>query len=207
MTMRTTGEPMESSQIVWVQHPDVMKPALLNAYCPSFAQTVDIELESDGRPIASVLEVSGTAVSPLTAPRSVPNQSLHSLFPGPTTPFVGPQTDIFDLYNPNCEFLAPLEAIEPSGDPLRRSTRLLRNTPSASQEVTTHEMEKPSEPKLPLVQNTDESTQAQYSDILNSDNMGHNSAILLCWMKKFIIGSPLYITRGWGLKQSLELLR
>ncbi len=100
MTIGATGGPQETSQIVWVQHPDVMNPALLNAYCPSLTQTVNIELESDGSPIADGLEVSGTAVSPLTAPRSVPTQSLHPLFPGPTTPFVGPQTDIFELYNP-----------------------------------------------------------------------------------------------------------
>ena len=72
MTMRATGGPQETSEIVWVQRPDVMNPALLNAYCPSLAETVNIELESDGRPFAAVLEVSGTAVSPLTAPRSVP---------------------------------------------------------------------------------------------------------------------------------------
>ena len=67
MAMRATGEPTEPSQRVRVLNPDLINSALLNAYCPSFAQTVDIELESDGRPIASVLEVSGTAVSPLTA--------------------------------------------------------------------------------------------------------------------------------------------
>jgi hypothetical protein len=201
-----TGGPMEPSQIVWVLNPDVMNPALLNAYCPSIAQTVDIERVLDGRPFAAGLEVSGKAVSPLTAPRSVPTQSLHPLFPGPTTPFVGPQTDIFELYNPNCGFLAPLEATEPNA--LRRSSRLLRNTQSASQEVTTHEMENPSEPHLPLVRNTDESTQTQYSDILNSANMEHNSPIdkdeeIYNWFTS--------IHNSWmghrRLKQSLELLR
>jgi len=208
MTIGATGEPMEPSQMVWVNNPDLMNPALLNAYCHSIAQTVNIELESEGRPFASVLEVSGTAVSPLTAPRSVPTQALHPLFPGPTTPFVGPQTDIFELYNPNCGFLAPLEATEPSGNSLRRSTRLLRNTQSASQEVTTHGMENPSEPHLPLVRNTEESTQTQYSDVLNSANKEQNNPIV---RDDEIYNWFTSIHNSWmghrGLKQSLELLR
>ncbi len=38
-------------------------------------------------------------------------------------------------------------------------------------------MEKPSEPHLPSVRNTDESTQTQYSDILISANKEHNTPI------------------------------
>ena len=69
-------------------------------------------------------------------------------------------------------------------------------------------MEKPSEPHLPLVRNTDELTQTQYSDILNSANMEHNTPIgsdgeIYYWFTS--------IHNSWmghrGLKQSLELLR
>ena len=39
-------------------------------------------------------------------------------------------------------------------------------------------MENPSEPHLPLVRNTDESTQTQYSDVLNSANKEQNNPIV-----------------------------
>jgi hypothetical protein len=59
-----------------------------------------------------------------------------------------------------------------------------------------------------FLRNTDESTQTQYSDILNSDNMEHNNPIVL---DEEIYNWFTSIHNSWmghlGLKQSLELLR
>ena len=172
-----------------------MTSAVSTAYHPSSdTEAIITELISLSRPIIPPdAEVLDKTVSPLTAPNSVPPQTLRPVFPGPTTQSVKPQLDTV-LNETNLEgFLAPLDVTEPTAT--RRSSRIL-NKQSASQELPSPSLENPTTTQLSF-------ENEQISNALPSQTLGQP---LVC-LRMFIIGAPLYITRGWDIEESDKPLR
>ena len=140
LVLRATGDsdrPLHSN----------LTSAVSTAYHPSSdTEAIITELISLSRPIIPPdAEVLDKTVSPLTAPNSVPPQTLRPVFPGPTTQSVKPQLDTV-LNETNLEgFLAPLDVTEPTAT--RRSSRIL-NKQSASQELPSPSLENPTTTQL-----------------------------------------------------------
>jgi hypothetical protein len=174
-----------------------MASAVLTAYHPSSDhEEINTELISLSRPIIPPdAEVLDKTVSPLTAPNSVPPQTLRPVFPGPTTQSVKPQLDTV-LYTPNLGgYLAPLDVTEPTAT--RRSSRIL-NKQSASQELPSPSLENPTTTQLSIeneqISNAPPSQTVGQSPSLAPDVYNWCSSVHNSWMGHR------------GVRQTLEML-